>query len=123
MCASTRVACVPPLRETLRQKVVAVEDAQRRAKDATSREKFVQSFPEIVHHIEDEEIRTVLLQLEKDTWPRGNKFRDEARDMSLAEKTWVRMCVLDLLERTKPAPIPDEVAAFLEVYLAEKKVM
>lgn len=119
----SKIACVPPLRQALSEKVRAIEDIQRRDKDVASRDIFMVSFPEIVHHIEDEGLRYALIKLEKDTWPRGNKFRDQSRDMSHAEKTWVRMRVVELLERTEPFPISDEVAAFLEVYLAEKKVI
>ena len=109
------------LQDTLRKKVIACEEDEKRAKDASTRKAFIDSFPEIAHHVEDAELRTILVDVERCTWSRGNSFRDQARGMSASEKRWVRLCVLDILKRTDP--LPDEVAAFLEVYLVEKKAI
>ena len=110
------------LQDTLRQKVIACEENEKRIKDEHIRKAFIESFPEIAHHIEDAELRTTLVELERCTWPRGNRFRDQARDMGANEKRWVRLCVLDILKRPEPA-LPDEVTAFLDAYLVEKKAI
>ena len=119
----SKIYSLPSQHQVLRQKVIAIEETQKRTKDIISRDKFITSFPELAHYIEDENLRTTLNELEKNTWPRGDKYLDKVYNLSYPEKTWIRMCVVTLLERTKPEPISNEMVSFLEKYLVEKKVL
>lgn len=108
---------------TLRQKILTVEEKLRCEKDIISRNLFIKSFPEISHYIEDEDLRNTLNELEEDTWMRGKNSDKNSRKLRDAEKRWFRRRIIGLLERTHPTPITEEVVKFLESYLKEKNVL
>jgi hypothetical protein len=112
-----------PIREALRQKIVAYQETRAVEIDQTLRKKFADTFPEIAHHVDDTELRLSLIDIEYATWPRGNKFRDNARRESVCEfqRSYVRQIALSLLDRDPP--LTDDVAIFLELYLVEKNVI
>ena len=108
---------------TLLQKIITVEEKLKCEKEIISRNLFINSFPELSHYIEDEDLRKTLNELEEDTWMRGKNSKERSRKLRDAEKIWFRRRVMELLKRKTPAPITEEVVKFLESYLQEKNVL
>jgi hypothetical protein len=116
----TRAATVPPRVVGLRNKIRECDEAYKRDLLQAKIKHFKQAFPEIIQLADNENIRNAMLDCEELSWPRGNAFKDRAREMVPNAKVFVRRCISDILEKED---ITDEVAAFLEAYLIEKKVI
>jgi len=118
----SNISCINPLKTVLCQKIYDTEQKQEELKVNLSRETFAKSFPEILHYINDVEIRETLVTIEKNTWCRKTSLEKNNRQLGGAEKTWIRYSVSKLLNRDDP-PVTDEFVIFLDSYLQEKKVI
>ena len=107
-------------RKSLVERLRENDEAYRLELIRQKQEAFKTTFPEIAELYENERIRDALLDCEDITWPRGNTFRDCAREPLPTTKAYLRRCVKDILEKEDDL-VTDDVAAFLEAYLFEKK--